>query len=152
MQTPISCGIFLYDAVNELLLITKSFGSRKFEGYSIPKGLFDESDSNYEEAARREFVEECGVDLSEIDATFVKEFPLVPYPKSSKKLKSYLYVSNSDLSHLNFQCNSYFEKDGESFPEISSFHWVTLEEAKSKLHSAQSILISELKNALENDY
>jgi predicted NUDIX family NTP pyrophosphohydrolase len=145
----ITAGIFLYDSINEKLLITKSFGSRKFEGYSIPKGHYDEDeDETYLATALREFQEECGHDLMEVlseDEYTIKEFDLCSYKNVNKSLKPYLVISLKDLSKLPLECHSYFEQDGEQFPEISSFHWVDLNEAKEKLHYVQADLISKIK-------
>lgn len=149
-MSTVTCGIFLYDAINKKLLVTKSYGSRKFEGYSIPKGHFDEDeDENYLDAALREFREECGQDIIQLmdgeeNFKITKEFDLQPHKNVNKSLKSFLIIIHKDLSNINLECCSFFEKDGESYPEIASFHWMDLDESQKKLHYVQSELISKI--------
>ena len=147
-----TCGIFLFDRINEKVLITKSFGSRKLEGYSVPKGIFDEdTDENYFIAALREFKEECGYDLFTNESTIfstVIEFDLIPYENVEKQFKGFLLISTKDLSYIKLECLSFFEKDGETFPEIASYHWVTLDEAYEKLHYTQRKLIPRIKKLI----
>lgn len=152
-MSKVRCGIFLYDAVNKKLLMTKSYGSRKFEGYSIPKGGFEEDeDEDYLSAALREFKEECGRDLIDImggeeNFNIAKEFDLISYKNVQKQLKAFLVIAKEDLSMINFECLSFWQNEnGESFPEIASYHWLSLDEAKEKAHYVQQGIISRIKN------
>lgn len=152
----ITCGIFLYDTINKKLLLVKSYGSRKLEGYSIPRGHFDEDlDSDFLHAALREFQEECGQNLinlvgGEENFKITKEFDLVFYKNVEKKLKSFLIVFDEDLSDINFQCESFWQsdEDGEWYPEIASYHWMDLDEAKEKAHYTQRDLIVKIKEII----
>lgn len=155
----ITCGIFLYDAVNKKLLVTKAYGSRKFEGYSVPKGLFDQDiDESYFSTAEREFKEECGISLEKIlggseNIIITKEFDLVPYENIAKQFKSFLIIAERDLSQLNFECISFFQKEDEpdilGYPEIASYHWMDLVEAKKKLHYTQANLVPKIEKLIE---
>jgi len=149
----ITCGIFLYDAVNKTILATRSYGSRKFEKLSIPKGMFDEDlDKDYIEGAFREFREETSVDLIKLfnngeDITDNSNFfnlGFSQYSTKTKKLNAFLLISKNDLSDLVLICESFFKSDGKEFPEISEYYWLTLDEAKERLHETQSILIPKI--------
>jgi len=149
----ITCGIFLYDSVNKKILVTRSYGSRKFESLSIPKGMFDtDLDKDYVDAAFREFKEETSIDLIKLfdngeqiqnGHTFFN-LGFTEYSTKKKKLNSFLLISKDDLSDLVFICNSFFEKEGKEFPEISEYFWLTLDEAKGQLHETQANLIPKI--------
>lgn len=133
----ITCGIFLFDKNNKLL-IGKSTGGNN---WSIPKGLIDVGEE-FSECAVREFVEETGIVLNKSDITFIDKETY-----KNKKKVLYAYVLKSDKTKEEFGtpiCNSMVFIEGRKpFPEINKFEWVTIEEAIIKLHHTQ---INILKN------
>lgn len=151
MEEVITCGIFLVDK-NKKVLCVEPFGKRVGEKLSIPKGVYEENeDGIYFNAALRELKEETSFDLSKnLDCfNLISQFGKSPYKGLKKSLISFFVYLDKDLSEFEFKCASFFDLDGKSYPEISNFTWLTLDEAKEQLHYTQSKFIDEIKTYLE---
>ena len=144
-----SAGILLYRVLNktlELFLVHPGgpFWAKKDEGaWSIPKGEFDDNEDPLE-AAKREFEEETGIRIS---GQFTA---LNPVKQKSGKIV-YAWAVEGEIDPAKIKSNS-FEIEWppgsgkmRSFPEIDKAGWFTVDEAKRKIISGQSALISELE-------
>ena len=124
--------------------INKDVGS-----WSIPKGEFEDGESPLE-AAKREFEEETGINIS---GEFIELSPIKQ--KSGKTVYAWAVEGNIDPSEIK---SNEFEiewppKSGKmkTFPEIDKAGWFYLHEAKKKIIEAQSTFMDELKNILLKD-
>lgn len=145
-----SAGILLYRTVNkklEVFLVHPGgpFWAKKDIGaWSIPKGEFDDDEEPLA-AAKREFKEETGVEIS---GEFIQ---LASIKQKSGKIV-YAWAVEGDIDPAKIKSNT-FEiewppRSGklQTFPEIDKAEWFNYIEAQKKIISAQSPLIEELKS------
>ncbi len=130
----VTCGVYFVDKNNQLLICKATFG-----GWSIPKGLIDQTDNGHFSTAVRELKEETNVDFyTHFDyVQFIKSLPSSKYKNKNKILFPFLVKVNLDKETFNLKCTSYFSKNGVQLPEIDQFKWVTINEAKDYLHESQ---------------
>ena len=125
----ITCGIYLFDA-NNLLLIQHPTGFRSTV-WGVPKGRIDEGETNLFEVAKRELFEETGIVLDNLTIVAQEEFNEVRYNDTNKYLKGFFVKVEEDLSDFDLHCDSMVYRNGKpSFPEVDEWNWVTVEEAK----------------------
>ena len=143
-----SAGLLLYRRVNsglEVLLVHPGgpFWAKKDSGaWSIPKGEYSESEEPLA-AAKREFVEELGLDVPEIEW---EELGAVKY--SGKEVVA--WAGESDLDLTGFKSGT-FEmewppKSGRKteFVEVDRVEWFGLDEAKEKIVAGQREFLDRL--------
>ena len=142
-----SSGILLYRLKNnhpEFFLIHPGgpFWKNKDVGaWSIPKGEFDDTEEALA-AAVREFKEETGYDLH---GTFEE---LTPVKQKGGKLV-YAFIVEGDLDASAINSNTFKMewpyKSGKwiTVPEVDKADWFTIDEAKSKINSAQVAFLDE---------
>lgn len=145
-----SAGILLYrlpDAGLELLLVHPGgpFWKNKDDGaWSIPKGLFDEGEPALE-AARREFREETG---SEVSGPFL---PLGEVKQAGGKIV-HAWAAEGDLDVTTLSSNTYaveFPKGAwRRYPEVDRAAWFAPDEARQKILKAQAAFIDRLVQCL----
>ncbi|MFH1335980.1 MAG: NUDIX domain-containing protein, partial [Candidatus Zixiibacteriota bacterium] len=129
-----SAGLLLFREVSdhlEVLLVHPGgpFWAKKDEGvWSIPKGEF-EDDEEPLAAAKREFAEETGLKLPDIEV-----IPLEPIRQPSGKLV-YAWAMKHDFDPAGLKSNTFSiewpPKFGryQEFPEIDRAEWFTIKEA-----------------------
>ena len=144
-----SAGILLYKrSAGELLVLLAHPGGpfwqkRDLGAWTIPKGEF-ESDEAPEDAARREFREELGVDPTG---------PLQPLgevvQKGGKQVTAFAVEGDFDVQTL--RSNTFDlewpPRSGSmaAFPEIDKVEWMTLATARKKILPSQAPLLDRLK-------
>jgi len=143
-----SAGILLYKLENselQVLLVHPGgpFWSKKDTGaWSVPKGEFTEGEEPLE-AAKREFYEETGVEIS---GDFLSLTPVKM--KSGKLVYAYAIENEFDISKL--KSNTFKiewpPKSGneKEFPEIDKAEWMNIATAVQKINESQMPLIEEL--------
>lgn len=147
-----SAGILLYRLTNgilEVLLVHPGgpFWSKKDLGtWSIPKGEFnDEEDPLL--AAKREFHEEIGIELS---GDFITLSPVTL--KSGKVVYPFAIEGNIDPATVrsNMFSLEWPPKSGtlQEFPEIDKAEWFDVETSRKKLNVQQAGIVDELINKL----
>jgi 8-oxo-dGTP pyrophosphatase MutT (NUDIX family) len=135
-RTIISCGIYLFNRDNKLLLEHPT--GHKPNVWTIPKGRMDVGETDYFEVAKRELTEETGVILNDLNIIKVEEFEMIRYRETNKYLKSFFVKIDSDLSGFELNCISMVYRNGvPSFPEVDGYKWVTIEEARKVLNEFQ---------------
>jgi predicted NUDIX family NTP pyrophosphohydrolase len=146
-----SAGILLYRILNkpEFFLVHPGgpFWAKKDLGaWSIPKGEFDDTEDALE-AAKREFKEETGTDIS---GNFI---PLAPITQKAGK-QVYAWAVHGDIDAEAIQSNTFKmewpPKSGQwkSYLEVDKAGWFDIETAKEKINPAQVVLIEELLEKL----
>ena len=134
----ITCGIYLFNNRNELLICHPT--NHKWTLWTIPKGRIDEGETDYFDVAKRELYEETNINLDDFkyEITNITPFEIVRYKSSNKYLKSFLVKTSHNFDSHDIKCDSMVIWDGKPvFPEVDSFKWVTIEEARKLLHESQ---------------
>jgi predicted NUDIX family NTP pyrophosphohydrolase len=148
-----SAGILLYRQTSnksEFFLVHPGgpFWAKKDVGaWSIPKGEFD-NDEDPLTAAKREFKEETGADLS---GNFIALTPVIQ--KAGKEV--YAWAVEGDINATTIQSNTFKlewpPKSGnwKSYPEADKAAWFDSETARVKINPAQIAFINELLTLLK---
>ena len=150
MAKTIASGLFIVRKDKKVLVCHPTNHPADF--YSIPKGKV-EDDEIFLEAAIRETYEETNLDLS--DTTDFTIYPLtsVNYKHKKKILYPFLYLENNkssfDWDNIELKCNSNVPEDRGGFPEMDSYLWCSLKEAKELLHYTQVSCIDKIKEIIE---
>jgi predicted NUDIX family NTP pyrophosphohydrolase len=143
-----SAGLLLYKFIDKTIFfflvhpVGPFWKNKDLESWSIPKGEFTD-DEDPLEAAKREFLEETGV---EVDGDFI--------PLESVKLKSgktvLAWALEFDLDVTLIESNT-FEMEWppkssrmQSFPEIDRGEWFQTEHALKKINPAQADFIIQI--------
>jgi len=143
-----SAGILLYRYVDgelQVLLVHPGgpFWKRRDAGaWTLPKGEFD-SQEKAEDAARREFREELGVDA------IGKLRPLGEIvQKGGKRVVAFALEGDFNVADL---CSNAFDMEWpprsgrfEKFPEVDRAEWMTLAVAREKILPSQAPLLDRL--------
>ena len=119
----ISCGSIVVH--NDKLLIAKPYQNR---AWNIPKGKMNPGE-NYYDAARRETLEECNIDIAK--GSIIRDLGLLKYLKK-KDLYLYLVVMD-DIPKL--KCNSFFIDENKQIevPEMTDFKWIDFDDYEKYL-------------------
>jgi predicted NUDIX family NTP pyrophosphohydrolase len=144
-----SAGILLYQRTGGELQVLLAhpggpFWRQRDDGaWTIPKGEFDPDDETPENAARREFREELGVEavgalqpLGEI------------VQKGGKQVIAFALEGDFDVATL--RSNTFDvewpPRSGrvQTFPEVDKVEWMTLSTARRKILPAQAVLLDRL--------
>ena len=124
-----SAGTVLYrivDGTMEVLLVHPSGNYNRKAAWSIPKGLPNEGES-LEEAARRETLEETGVEAGDL-----LELGFIDYTKSRKRVHGFAGRAPTDASP---RCASW---------EVDRCEFVVIERALELIHPDQRELLIRL--------
>lgn len=148
MPHKISAGILLFRKGphgTEIFLVHPGgpFWEKRQEAcWSIPKGEIDPHEDLLE-AARREFFEETG---KEVSGNFLKLSPVVL--ASGKKIWAFALEKQLDMDQIR---SNTFEMEWpphsrqlREFPEIDRAGWFTLQEAEEKIHPGQLPFLHEI--------
>ena len=150
-QSRKSAGILLYRILNkpELFLVHPGgpfWFKKELGAWSIPKGEFEDNEDALE-AAKREFKEETGADLS---GNFISLNPITQ--KAGKQV--YAWAVQGDIDAATIRSNTFKmewpPKSGQwkFFPEVDKAGWFDIETAKEKINPAQVSLIEQLAEKL----
>ena len=141
-----TCGIFIVDALDRVLIC--HITNQKMEGrtWSIPKGLPDEGES-WVDAACRETMEETGIEIKPENILPLGESPY--YSKSmstNKTLIPFLGWVDKSGDEIECVCHSMFEnKQGDFQPEVDAFRWVDFDTALDMIHDSQVAKLNDAK-------
>ncbi len=114
---PISCGTLIVNAAGQLLLCHVT-GTTKWD---IPKGMLDDGETALQ-AARRELLEEAGLQLDDLSWDDLGVFDYRP----DKRLHLFRVRCGDRLGDLSqLHCTSMFEHEvtGVLTPECDGFRW-----------------------------
>lgn len=152
----LSCGIYLFNNRNKMLIGHPT--GFKPNVWAIPKGRVDIGETDHFNVAKRELLEETGINLDEYNIIKFKEFDIIRYRETNKYLKGFFVKVDSDMSDVDLKCDSMVYRNGSpAFPEFDDFRWVTVDESRELLHSFQfsnldmcsDILLEKLKYIVE---
>ncbi len=124
------------------------FFTKKDDGYwGIPKGLIEEGEELLA-AAKREFEEETGI------KPIGKFMPLGRVIQSNHKEVYAWAFSCKEDNPINITCNTFelewppHSNKKQKFPEVDKGEFFSIEEAKSKMYSAQHPFLERLENII----
>ena len=140
-----SAGVLLRRPSGEVLLVHPGgpFWAKKDLGaWSLPKGEYSEGDDP-EEAARREFLEELGVEppSSFVDLGTVRQ-------RNGKEVRAFLAVGDLDVTTVvsNTFTMEWPPRSARmaEFPEVDRAEWFDVVTAREKLNPAQAAFLDRL--------
>jgi predicted NUDIX family NTP pyrophosphohydrolase len=123
------------------------WANKDTHAWSVAKGEI-EPDEVLLHAAYREFSEETGLTLAG------RTIPLAPIRQASGKLV-HVWAIEADIDPSVVQSNSFPlewpPRSGQirQFPEVDRADWFDLADARSKIHKGQVVLLSQLRQRLE---
>lgn len=117
----ITCGIFLQRKDKKVLFIHPTLSPEGF--ISIPKGIYEDKDENYFNAAKRELLEETGVDLDQYEGQAIEVEGFFQYHTRNKALKAFIYKTDHQIDQ-ELQCQSYFVDNDQQYIEADAFYWI----------------------------
>lgn len=141
----ITCGIYLYSTEIDRILVGHVTNQN---AWSIPKGHFEDSDSNYFDCAIRELWEETNISLSDVNVLKQYEFDFTMYRHGNKKIKTFLIVTDTPIENFIIKCNSSFNENGVKYPEFDTFKWIKIDSLKNYVHYTQYRNINQIKNLI----
>jgi len=119
-----TCAIVLINSQGDILGC-HGYGKPKNYGYDFPKGCADVGESDVE-AALRELNEETGI------IAFNEELIDCGIYSHNKEKDIHIFIIKTecfpDVNKL--KCSTYFELNGEQFPEIDDYRIISKEERK----------------------
>ncbi len=131
-----SAGVLLYRFSSEngieVMLVHASGNYNRKSPWGIPKGEREDGE-NFEEAARRETLEETG-----LAAENLSELGFIEYKKSRKRVHCFAAEAPADASP---RCASW---------EIDACEFLSLAQARKLIHPDQLAFIERLEKKLEN--
>lgn len=131
-------GIFILRKDKKLLICHPTNHAVDF--FSIPKGKVEVGETMIE-AAIRETFEETNIDLSRTNDFYITKLESVGYRSGKKTLHPFLFKerenSSFDWENTEIKCNSNVPIERGGFPEMDSYLWTTIDEAKKLLHETQ---------------
>ena len=151
-----SAGILLYRHYKqdiEVFLVHPGgpfYRKRDLGIWSIPKGEYTEEENPFD-AAKREFKEETGFDLTETEK--LKAMYLQPIKLQSGKILS-AWAIEKDVNPEELISNNFIlewpPKTGKisEFPEVDKGAWLTIPEAKEKIGQSQIPILNQLVEKL----
>lgn len=155
----ISVGVFLVDKNKRILIGHPTHSSDGSGFWSIPKGKRDGEES-YHETMAREFMEETGLQITNYPGYEIF-LGAEQYVHKKKTLVAFAHFVNTEITDEP-HCISYvtsledgsfkLDKDGNKFPEMDRFEWVTFDEAVDKLHYTQAAILRRNRFLFETEY
>lgn len=150
-----SAGILLYRLTPAPEVLIAHMGgpywaAKDESAWSIPKGEFDQDAEGAMDAARREFLEELGVDAPDVAYAELGTFPY----SSGKKIVVFVgdgaTFEASDLEYGTFELE-WPPRSGrvQSFPEVDRAEWMSVHEARPRLVKGQRAALDALARHLE---
>ena len=146
-----TCGIYLLNKYNELLIVHPTYGPKK-NSWSIPKGEPEE----YEEfdslsTAIREFYEETGITITK-EVYYLGENE---YLSGRKTLTAY-FIKDEDMEREKIVCESKRIINNKLLPENDKYLWISVTKDKDRLinkylHESQIIFIDDIIDLIEPD-
>jgi predicted NUDIX family NTP pyrophosphohydrolase len=156
-MTRTSAGILLYrrrEVGLEVLLVHPGgpfFGRKDLGNWSIPKGEVDQDDPDFEQTARREFLEEVG---HPVPAGRLVELGSIRQ-KGGKTV--YAWAVEGDIDPATMSSNMIefewppFSGKKKSFPEVDKWVYFGPEQARLHIKETQRPLLDRLDEALSAD-
>jgi len=145
-MTVITCGIYIITKDTKQILACHATNS-SWNLLSIPKGLCEKNETHLH-GAIRELKEETSIDLISlgISENDIKYLGSSKYKKQNKKLEAYIVVIPTIIPIEQLKCTSMVTgyRGKPPFPEVDSFYWISLADAKIKLHESQQSFLDNL--------
>lgn len=135
----VSACVIIYDKETKTFLVEHSTGM-KWKGnnlWGLPKGEIDEGEQP-NETAIREVREECRINLDINDLIYLGHFEYI----KSKDLEMFLVYKKVDTKECH--CDSYFERNGQKFPEVNGFKIISIEDIDNEVILTQAKILHQI--------
>lgn len=156
----ISIGVFFVNKDKKILIGHPTHSADGSGFWSIPKGKKD-ADESYHETMSREFYEETGLAITDYPGYEIFLGAEI-YVHKKKTLFAFAhFLDKDDMEVKEPKCLSYvqnpdgtfkLDKDGNKFPEMDRFEWVSFDEALEKLHYAQANILRRNRSIFEHEF
>lgn len=154
-----TCGVFVIDNNNNILAAHPTrHGATQWD---IIKGMEDVFDEDELITVHREFKEETGLNLSDLDIREIVDISethgTFVYPNKKKQLYAFAVFLNDSIEISTLKCDSMvenFKVKGEvipPFPEIDAFAWINSSEI-GLLHITQQAAIKKINYISDHKY
>jgi len=131
-----TCGILLIDKFNKILIAHPTNASWKT--WSVPKGKMDKGET-YLQTAKREFLEESGIDIDTLKGKWY-ELGMEVYSTKRKQIYGFALKLDHEVTQEPF-CASMVENSNPPFPECDAYKWVNFEDFIKLTHHTQVNLL-----------
>ncbi len=143
----ITCGIFLIDSLERILLVHPTNG--RWNQWSIPKGLMEIGET-FLESACREFLEETGLNIKELGYPFTC-IGEAYYTSKKKKLIAFVCKIDKEIE-FEFNCKSMVEENVDiPFPENDKAAWFSIDDTVKYVNPPQKLLLRKYKEGKNLD-
>jgi len=144
-------GAYIVDSLGKILILHPT--NHPMNVWSVPKGLFDEGETDSKVAAIRETLEETNINLVLFENNIeYKDLGSFKYTHKNKQIRGHLFHIDLPLSamDLNTECYSMFtcNKTGDVLPECDISMWSDYEFATLNLHYTQRNFLEKVKHLL----
>jgi 8-oxo-dGTP pyrophosphatase MutT (NUDIX family) len=144
-------GAYIVDSLGKILIAHPH--NHAMNLWSVPKGLFDEGETDSKEAAIRETLEETNLNLVLFqNKTTYEDLGIFKYKHKKKQIHGHLFHIDLPLSDMDLylECKSMYEdpKSGKMFPECDITKWSDYEFASLNLHYTQRKFLQKIEHLL----
>lgn len=143
MKKHTTCAIVIADC-SKKILGCHATGRKPGEGFDFPKGMAEENEEHID-AAVRELLEETNLTLDKSKLTDLG----IHKHNQEKDIHIFIYLTDKfpDISTL--KCNSFFELNKKTYPEVNSYEIITPEN-RYKFNKVLQNKFSIIDNFIDN--
>lgn len=133
----ITCGSFVVDNSGRILLCRATGTSH---GWGVPKGL-PRKDEEYLVAAKRELIEETGIDI-DLFPHKMSELGKSIYIHKKKTIVGFLFLVDGVINQELVCKSTFFDiATRTNLPEVDKYMWVSVYKALDVVSAEQSVLL-----------
>ena len=134
----ISAGVIIINDDGKILGCVP-FGRSRYapNTLDIPKGKVEEGESA-KDGAIREVFEETGIDLTGVELIDLGQHVYI------KGKDLHLFKCNYNVSVDSLKCSSDFERNGQMWPEVIGYEWISIENISTRFYRSLVKLLNEL--------
>lgn len=141
---PTTCAVAVITPSKKILLVHAT-GAGYYGGWSLPKGIKDENETE-KQAAIRECHEEAGLDISSRASELV-DLGSFPYGKE-RQYHLFMLKYGAEVDVKKLKCSATFSDHGDLIVECDKFQMASIQGCQLLLGKKQSSIIMSMKEKL----